>query len=143
MIEGVTVKELVTYADERGFFREIIRVTDDFFQEGFGQWSHSLMHTGTAKAWHIHQKQTDWWYVAVSSPTPRCNPPHCRERVEREVLVRPAFECIGRAVIERPHLVFHGRATKRVVEPIEAKTRSRWRQGGLIHRDTASLRRGG
>lgn len=64
MIDGVSIKELVTYPDERGFFREIIRVTDDFFTEGFGQWSHSLMYTGVAKAWHIHNLQVDWWYVA-------------------------------------------------------------------------------
>ncbi|MSM40313.1 MAG: hypothetical protein GJT30_11905 [Geobacter sp.] len=64
MIDGVMAKALVTHTDERGFFREIIRVTDDFFAEGFGQWSHSLMYQGVAKAWHIHQSQVDWWYVA-------------------------------------------------------------------------------
>jgi len=64
-IEGVAVKELVTRADERGFFREVIRETDDFF-EHFGQWSHSMMYPGTAKAWHIHHRQTDWWYVIGS-----------------------------------------------------------------------------
>ncbi len=63
MIEGVVLSNLVTHIDERGFFREIIRVTDDFFGEGFGQWSHSLMYHGVAKAWHIHHRQTDWWYV--------------------------------------------------------------------------------
>ncbi len=63
MIDGVALKNLKTHRDERGFFREIIRVTDDFFEEGFGQWSHSLMHPGVIKAWHIHNKQTDWWYV--------------------------------------------------------------------------------
>jgi dTDP-4-dehydrorhamnose 3,5-epimerase len=61
-IEGVEVKNLVTHADDRGFFREIIRETDPFF-EHFGQWSHSLMYAGTAKAWHHHAKQTDYWYV--------------------------------------------------------------------------------
>ena len=65
-IEGVVIKELVTHTDERGFFREIIRKTDPFFGEGFAQLSHSLMHPGVAKAWHIHQKQTDWWYVIGS-----------------------------------------------------------------------------
>lgn len=25
------------------------------------------MHPGTAKAWHVHQKQTDWWYVAIGT----------------------------------------------------------------------------
>lgn len=63
-IEGVQLKELTTHADERGYFREIIRTTDDFFAEGFGQWSESMMYTGTVKAWHIHQKQIDWWYIA-------------------------------------------------------------------------------
>ena len=65
MIDGVEVKDLVTHADERGFFREVIRETDPFFDH-FGQWSHSLMYTGTAKAWHIHQEQTDWWYAIGS-----------------------------------------------------------------------------
>jgi dTDP-4-dehydrorhamnose 3,5-epimerase len=53
--------------DERGFFREVIRVTDEFFREGFGQWSHSLMHPGVAKAWHIHPHQIDWWYVPIGT----------------------------------------------------------------------------
>lgn len=65
MIEGVLIKELVTHTDERGFFRELVRNTDDFFQEGFGQWSHSMMYQGATKAWHIHQQQIDWWYVAA------------------------------------------------------------------------------
>lgn len=63
MIQGVAVKELVTNCDERGFFREIIRSTDEFFKEGFGQLSHSLMAQGVVKAWHIHKRQVDWWYV--------------------------------------------------------------------------------
>jgi dTDP-4-dehydrorhamnose 3,5-epimerase len=61
-IEGLEVKELVTHSDERGFFREIIRETDPFFSH-FGQWSHSLMYPGSAKAWHHHRRQTDWWYA--------------------------------------------------------------------------------
>jgi len=64
VIDGVVMKDLVTHVDERGFFREIIRVTDDFFREGFGQWSHSVLYPGVAKAWHIHAVQVDWWYVA-------------------------------------------------------------------------------
>jgi dTDP-4-dehydrorhamnose 3,5-epimerase len=63
MIEGVVCKDLVTHVDERGYFREVIRVTDDFFSEGFGQWAHSMMYAGVAKAWHIHKVQIDWWYV--------------------------------------------------------------------------------
>ena len=64
MIDGVVAKELTTHSDERGYFRELIRVTDDFFGEGFGQWSHSVVLEGVAKAWHIHKLQVDWLYVA-------------------------------------------------------------------------------
>jgi dTDP-4-dehydrorhamnose 3,5-epimerase len=64
-IEGVIIKELATHPDERGFFRELIRATDPFFGEGFAQLSHSLMHPGVAKAWHIHKTQIDWWYVPL------------------------------------------------------------------------------
>ncbi|HEV2414864.1 MAG TPA: dTDP-4-dehydrorhamnose 3,5-epimerase family protein [Candidatus Dormibacteraeota bacterium] len=61
-IEGVVLKQLTTHEDERGFFREVIRESDEFFDR-FGQWSHSFMYPGTAKAWHIHRRQTDYWYV--------------------------------------------------------------------------------
>ncbi len=67
MIDGVEIKELTTFPDERGFFREIVRVTDGFFGEGFGQFSHSMMYPGVAKAWHIHKTQVDWWYVPIGN----------------------------------------------------------------------------
>jgi dTDP-4-dehydrorhamnose 3,5-epimerase len=67
MIDGVETKKLVTHTDERGYFREVIRGSDPIFPEGFGQWSHTMSHQGVAKAWHVHQKQTDWWYVAVGT----------------------------------------------------------------------------
>lgn len=63
-IEGVLIKNLERHNDERGFFEELVRKTDDFFSEGFGQLSHSYMHKGVVKAWHYHITQTDWWYVA-------------------------------------------------------------------------------
>ena len=64
MIQGVEQKKLVTHIDDRGFFRELIRASDfPFFAEGFGQWSHSLLYNNVIKAWHYHNKQTDWWYV--------------------------------------------------------------------------------
>ena len=87
MIEGMVLEDLVTHTDERGFFREIIRVTDEFFAEGFGQWSHSLMYPGVIKAWHIHKKQIDWWYVCngllkVALHDTRPDSPSYRETME-------------------------------------------------------------
>jgi dTDP-4-dehydrorhamnose 3,5-epimerase len=67
MIEGVMIKELKRLPDERGFFEEIIRVTDPFFSEGFGQLSQSFMHTGVVKAWHVHTNQIDWWFVVTGT----------------------------------------------------------------------------
>ena len=64
LIGGVALKKLARHRDNRGFFEELIRVTDPFFIEGFGQLSHSFMHFGVVKAWHIHKTQIDWWYVA-------------------------------------------------------------------------------
>lgn len=63
MIDGVMIKELVKHPDERGFFIEMVRRTDEFFAEGFGQVSHSFMRKGIVKAWHIHKTQVDWWYL--------------------------------------------------------------------------------
>jgi dTDP-4-dehydrorhamnose 3,5-epimerase len=65
-IEQVVVKKLVSHGDSRGFFREIVRETDPFFEGAtFGQWSHSKMSHNVVKAWHYHHQQTDWWYVAM------------------------------------------------------------------------------
>lgn len=63
MIKGVVIKDLITYPDERGFFRELIRDTDDFAEEGIGQTSHSLVYAGVVKAWHAHVHQSQWNYV--------------------------------------------------------------------------------
>jgi dTDP-4-dehydrorhamnose 3,5-epimerase len=64
MIKGVVVKKLEKHIDERGFFEELIRVTDEFFKEGFGQLSHAVRHEGMVVAWHYHPTQVDWWYVS-------------------------------------------------------------------------------
>lgn len=58
------IKKLVKHSDERGFFEELIRVTDEFFTEGFGQWSYAVRNEGVIVAWHYHPTQIDWWYVA-------------------------------------------------------------------------------
>jgi dTDP-4-dehydrorhamnose 3,5-epimerase len=65
MIQGVEFKELTTHSDERGFFREVVRASDPILTEGFAQWSHTMSYSGVAKAWHVHKKQVDWWYLAV------------------------------------------------------------------------------
>lgn len=64
MIIGVVKHQVNKLPDERGFFAEIIRHNDPYFKDSFAQLSHSFMHDGVVKAWHIHKTQTDFWYVA-------------------------------------------------------------------------------
>lgn len=59
-IRGVEIKNLTMHKDERGTFSEIIRNSDKFFKNSFGQLSYSIVFPGVAKAWHLHRKQTDW-----------------------------------------------------------------------------------
>lgn len=69
-IAGVLFKQLRSYPDDRGFFREVIRSTDSIFDaNGFQQWSHSKMTKNVVKAWHYHHVQTDWWYIPIGSAT--------------------------------------------------------------------------
>lgn len=63
MIDGVIIKNLITHSDERGFFREIFRFTEDFPNVTVGQLSHSLVNEGVIKAWHGHLIQSQWNYV--------------------------------------------------------------------------------
>lgn len=63
MINGVLIKQLVTHADDRGYFREVLR-QDDKLLSRFGQTSVTLTYPGVIKAFHWHEKQDDLWYVA-------------------------------------------------------------------------------
>ena len=70
VVPGVAFKELKTFPDQRGFFREIVRFNDPFFEgdgseKCFKQWSHSKMSQNTVKAWHFHHLQIDWWYIPI------------------------------------------------------------------------------
>ena len=64
-IKGVEIKELTIHKDERGFFCELIRASEPFFENSFAQLSCSMVFAGVAKAWHLHRKQTDWMSTLV------------------------------------------------------------------------------
>jgi len=63
VIEDVKIIELTTHKDERGFFREIFRFSDQFNGISVEQLSHSLVKEGVVKAWHGHAYQSQWNYV--------------------------------------------------------------------------------
>ncbi|QIC05911.1 spore coat protein [Brevibacillus sp. 7WMA2] len=66
MIEGVKVKKLIKFADDRGYFMEVWR-DDDFLLEKFGQLSASLTYPGVIKAFHYHKKQDDIWFFPAGN----------------------------------------------------------------------------
>ncbi|MER3403003.1 MAG: dTDP-4-dehydrorhamnose 3,5-epimerase [Armatimonadota bacterium] len=61
-IEGVLVKPLVPHVDERGYLMELLRCDAPYFQK-FGQAYVALNYPGVIRAWHWHEKQTDYWVV--------------------------------------------------------------------------------
>lgn len=62
LIEGVQVKSLRWIADERGKLLEMLRADEPLFQK-FGQVYVTTGFPGVVKAWHYHQKQTDFLVV--------------------------------------------------------------------------------
>ncbi len=65
VIPGLQIHTLATHADERGFFREVLRCDNSSFSAK--QMSHSLVHTGVTKAWHGHVGQSQMTYLAEGS----------------------------------------------------------------------------
>ena len=61
-IHDVIVKKLVTFADDRGYFREVLRDDDQLLQR-FGQTAVTKSHPGVIKAFHWHHHQDDLWYI--------------------------------------------------------------------------------
>jgi dTDP-4-dehydrorhamnose 3,5-epimerase len=62
MIDGVHVKKLVRHPDDRGFFTEVYKSNDPFF-EPTKQTSYTETYPGVIKAFHYHKKQADIWFV--------------------------------------------------------------------------------
>ena len=63
MIEGIKIVDLKTHKDERGFFKEILRIKKDAKNFDKGQLSHSFVKKNILKAWHAHKYQSQWNYV--------------------------------------------------------------------------------
>lgn len=60
LIEGVILKDLTVYADERGFLMEIMRLNDlEMKGPNIKQIIASYSYPGVIKGWHLHTKQED------------------------------------------------------------------------------------
>jgi len=62
LIEGVKIKKLNVFPDERGRLMEMLRSDDELFLK-FGQVYMTTAYPGVVKGWHYHKKQTDNFVV--------------------------------------------------------------------------------
>jgi len=66
-IDGVEIVELKRFSDDGGSMTELARLTDGHAQAVAGftlrQINYSEVEPGAIKAFHLHQRQTDVWYV--------------------------------------------------------------------------------
>lgn len=108
MIEGVEIKELLPHEDERGFFCELIRNSDDLFQDNFGQLSHSMALPGIFKAWHLHKKQTEWMCVLVGDVKLALYDTRKDSKTYNILMEIFMGEQFGRKVVRVPAGVAHG-----------------------------------
>jgi len=108
MIDGVKIKELKVSTDERGLFSEVIRGSDEIFQDSFAQLSYSMSFMGVAKAWHLHRKQTDWMCVLVGDM--RLGLFDLREdsATHGKLMEVLMGETLGRKVVKIPPGIAHG-----------------------------------
>ncbi len=54
------IKDLKVFLDDRGSLFEALRVDDKIFDTEFAQLTVATVFPGVVKAWHRHQKQTDF-----------------------------------------------------------------------------------
>lgn len=63
-IAGVVSRALATHVDDRGYFREIVRLSDSALGT-CAQLSATMSYPGVIKAFHYHEQQNDLWYCAA------------------------------------------------------------------------------
>ncbi|MBI5077388.1 dTDP-4-dehydrorhamnose 3,5-epimerase family protein [Candidatus Falkowbacteria bacterium] len=63
MIDGVKIKQIKKFSDDRGFFAEIVKEGEETFCQ-IKQTSYTETYPGVIKAFHWHKKQWDVWFVA-------------------------------------------------------------------------------
>ena len=56
MLPGIVIKPLKRFADERGFFTEIMRKDWEIFQDEIVQANLSITYPGIVRAWHKHER---------------------------------------------------------------------------------------
>lgn len=66
MINGVEIKKLTVYPDDRGFFAEIAKEGEAVWKD-LKQLSVTQTYPGVVKAFHWHKRQYDLWFCAAGN----------------------------------------------------------------------------
>lgn len=74
MINGITIRELKKYIDERGFFSEILREDwrETLIDDKIVQLNLSYSYPGIVKAWHRHLKGQIDYFICISGAIKVC-----------------------------------------------------------------------
>jgi dTDP-4-dehydrorhamnose 3,5-epimerase len=107
LIDGVIVKEISVYVDERGIVAEVVRADDPIYHGRFGQVYYATCNPGVIKAWHYHKVHSDILYC-IHGSTKVClfdDRDGSRTRGVTNVLVMNEFNQIA---VRIPPGVLHG-----------------------------------
>jgi dTDP-4-dehydrorhamnose 3,5-epimerase len=72
MLEGLVVKPLNKFADERGFFAEIIRKDWEVIKDEISQANLSITYPNMVRAWHKHERNQVDYFVVVRGTLKIC-----------------------------------------------------------------------
>jgi dTDP-4-dehydrorhamnose 3,5-epimerase len=62
-IDGVRIKTIKKFCDDRGFICEVFRDDEDYMPKPCLQTSFTVTYPGVVKAFHWHKEQWDYWFV--------------------------------------------------------------------------------
>ena len=72
MLPGIEIKPLKKFADERGFFSELMREDWDIFQDKILQANMSITYPGIVRAWHKHERGQVDYFVCIRGAIKIC-----------------------------------------------------------------------
>lgn len=72
MLSGVAVQPLKRFADERGFFTEIMRKDWDITDDEIAQANLSITYPGVVRAWHRHERGQIDYFVCTKGAIKIC-----------------------------------------------------------------------
>jgi dTDP-4-dehydrorhamnose 3,5-epimerase len=141
LIDGVKVEAYSLWPDDRGYFLEVARLGQGLiagYPAASTQVSAALSYPGTIKAFHIHQRQTDFWVPAAgmlqvalvdlrpeSATFGRRNTLYCGDMKPWQILIPPGVAHGYKVIGDRPALLVY--VTDRLYDPSD--------EGRIPHND--------